>query len=111
MIDSLRIVTWNANGLKGRLGELEIFLNDQQVDIALISETHLTTRDCLRLRGYSTYHTPHPDGGAHGGSAIIIKQNVQHFQEAENVEERASDSCSSFTGERNTECSCCLFPT
>lgn len=70
--NSIRILAWNANGLKNRLVELETFLNFHKVDIALISETHYTNRNCLKIRNYSIYHTPHPDGGAHGGSAVII---------------------------------------
>ena len=39
-----RIVAWNANGLLKRKSELESLLKADDVDIALITETHLTSR-------------------------------------------------------------------
>lgn len=77
----LRITTWNANGIQNRKQELEIFLNTQNIDVCLISETHLTKQSYLKLRGYKVYHTIHPDNQAKGGSAIIIKDNINHYEE------------------------------
>lgn len=37
----LKIVCWNANGILNKKTELELFLQD--TDVALISETHLTS--------------------------------------------------------------------
>lgn len=37
MANAIRITLWNANGLKQRLQELEVFLNLQKIDICLIS--------------------------------------------------------------------------
>lgn len=47
----LRIITWNANGLIQRAHELEIFLRMNNVDIALISETHFTNKNYIRMKG------------------------------------------------------------
>jgi hypothetical protein len=71
-----RIICRNANGLTNRSQELENFLHSNSIDIALISETHLTTKSHVRIYGYQLYHTPHPDGGAHSGAATIIKNNL-----------------------------------
>lgn len=79
----LRIITWNANGLIQRAHELEIFLRTNNVDIALISETHFTNKNYIRIKGYSAYWTTHPSERARGGTAILIKQNIQHFQQEE----------------------------
>ena len=79
-LNNLHIVTWNANGLALRVNELEMFLNSNQIDIALISETHFTNKSHVRIRGFRAYWTTHPSGRAQGGSAILIKQNIQHFQ-------------------------------
>lgn len=78
--NSLRIVTWNANGLSQRVNELEIFLNSNHIDIALISETHFTTRSYIKIRECTSYHTTHLSGRARGGTAVLIKKNIQHFQ-------------------------------
>ena len=77
----LRIATWNANGILDKRIELEIFLNIQNIDVCLISETHLTRESFLRIKGYQVYHTYHPDNKARGGSAVIVKQSLAHHQE------------------------------
>lgn len=45
----------------------------------LISETHFTKKSYIKFNSYTVYHTIHPDGTAHGGSAIIIKNNIKHY--------------------------------
>jgi hypothetical protein len=36
----------------------------------------------LKIPKYRVYSTNHPDGTAHGGSAIIIKQSIKHHERA-----------------------------
>lgn len=79
----LRIITWNANGLNQRARELELFLSTNHIDIALISETHFSNKNYLKIRGFDTYWTTHPSERARGGTAVIVKQNIQHFQQEE----------------------------
>ena len=43
MINKLRIVLWNANGLARHANEIKTYLRLQEIDIMLISETHFTT--------------------------------------------------------------------
>jgi exonuclease III len=57
---------------------LEILLNDRRIDVALITETHLTPNSTLNMKGYSSYRSDHPDGTAHGGVAILIKSTLKH---------------------------------
>lgn len=57
----LRIATWNANGLLMDKQELEIFLNMQQIDICLVSQSHLTKESYLKFKSYRAYHTARPD--------------------------------------------------
>ena len=84
MMDTvLRIMTWNANGLVHRKQELEEFLYSENIDIALISETHFTNKSYLKIRGYSMYYTTHPSGRAHAGSAIIVKNGIKHHEQKE----------------------------
>jgi retron-type reverse transcriptase len=77
--NSLEILLWNANGLLQRRSELDIFLHDKRIDLALITETHLTPNLTFFLPDYLCYRTDHPDGRAHGGSAILIKSSLLHF--------------------------------
>uniref|UniRef100_A0A6M2DRL9 Putative rna-directed dna polymerase from mobile element jockey n=1 Tax=Xenopsylla cheopis TaxID=163159 RepID=A0A6M2DRL9_XENCH len=45
----------------------------------LVSETHFTCNSFIKIPEYSIYSTQHPDGRAHGGSAVIIKSKIKHF--------------------------------
>ena len=71
----LRIITWNANGFNQRAQGLEIFLHTNNVDIALISETHFSNKSHIKIRGFESYWTTHPSERARGGSAVLIKSN------------------------------------
>jgi hypothetical protein len=77
----LKITIWNANGLCQHAQEIRYFLQNNNVDILLISETHFTQKSYVKIPKYKVYHTNHPDGTAHGGTAIIIKTNIKHHQQ------------------------------
>ena len=80
MYQLLKIALWNANGLMGHAQEVKTFLIQQKIDVMLISETHFTNKSYIKINGYTVYNTKHPDGTAHGGSAIIIKNAVKHHE-------------------------------
>jgi hypothetical protein len=44
----------------------------------LISETHFTEKSYIHIPQYTLYHTNHPAGTAQGGTAIILKNSIQH---------------------------------
>jgi Endonuclease-reverse transcriptase len=75
-----KLAIWNANGLGQRSQEVKIFLLDNKIDIMLISETHFTEKSFLKIPNYKLYHTNHPDGKAHGGTAILIKSTIKHYE-------------------------------
>jgi len=74
----LKIVLWNANGL-AQHAEVKNYVQNQQVDVMLISETHFTTRSYFKITNFAIYDTQHPDGTAHGGTAILIKNGIKHY--------------------------------
>jgi len=37
----------------------------------------------MKIPNYNIYHTTHPDETAHGGTAVIIRQNIKHHIRAE----------------------------
>ena len=74
------IVLWNANGLAQHKFELELFLKQQQIDVMLISETHFTDKNYLKVNGYNFYHTQHPSEKTHGCTGIIIKSSIKHYE-------------------------------
>jgi len=80
MTKSLRIALWNANGIQTKTREVVVFLNMNNTDILLVSETHFTNRSYLRIPYYSVYHTEHPDGTAHGGTAVIVRSTIVHHE-------------------------------
>lgn len=57
MTESLRILTWNANGLRARARELKSFLH-------------------IKIQGFNVYSMPHSSRGAHDGDSIVIKDNI-----------------------------------
>ena len=69
----MSIALWNANGLAQHKFEQELFLKQQQIDIMLISETHFTDKNYLKINGYNFYYTQRPSGKTHGGTGIMIK--------------------------------------
>jgi hypothetical protein len=54
------------------------FVNLYDIDILLVSENHFTDRSHIKVPNYIIYHTLHPDATAHGGTTIIIRQNIKH---------------------------------
>ena len=81
MVSTLRIMTWNTNGLLQHKGNLLVSLVEQKRDVCLISETHFTRESYLKLRGFEFYHTIHPSNCARGGSAVIIKTGILHHED------------------------------
>lgn len=80
-MSSLKIMAWNANGLLQHQNELQVVLNTEKIDVCLISESHFTKESFIKLKGYKTYHALHPDNTARGGSTIIIKEHIYHYEE------------------------------
>ena len=46
----------------------------------LISETRFTDKNYLKINGYNFYYTQHPNGKAQGGTGIIIKTSIKHYE-------------------------------
>lgn len=73
---SLLVLLWNANGILNHTADLSLTLHEKRIDIALISETHLTNRSKIHIPDYTILRSNHPDGTAHGGAAIIIRSTI-----------------------------------
>jgi hypothetical protein len=83
MAQLLEIAVWNANGLCQHAQEIKLFIHTFNRDILLVSETHFTNRNYITKPNYNVYYTKHPDERVHGGSALIIRQNIKHYVKAE----------------------------
>jgi exonuclease III len=82
----LRIAQWNVNGLQQHKERVKLFLNQNQIDILLISETHFTCKNHLTIPRYDFCYTNHPDGTAHGGTAILIKTTIPYYEQLKYAE-------------------------
>jgi hypothetical protein len=65
--------------------EIKLFIQTVNLDILLVSETHFTNRNYITIPKYNIYYSNHPDETAHGGTAVIIEQNIKHYVR-ENIE-------------------------
>ena len=75
----LRILAWNANGVRAKILELRELLCRLKIDIALISESHLKPNQRVSVPNYLQYRTDRLDGRG-GGTAIFIKKNINHAE-------------------------------
>ena len=60
--------------------ETKLFLTQNFRDILLISEAHFTNKNYFSIPRYKLYYTNHPDGTAHGGTAILLKETIEHCE-------------------------------
>lgn len=80
MINTIKIMAWNCNGLQKHHHELQVVLDIENVDVCLISETHFTKHSHIKFKGYTVYHALHPANKGRGGSAVIIKDKIKHYE-------------------------------
>jgi hypothetical protein len=57
-----------------------MFLEEQHINILLISETHFTAASYIKIPNYRMYHANHSNTSAHGGAPSLIKKTVDHYQ-------------------------------
>lgn len=77
----LKILSWNANGIRNKLNELQALLSKTKIDIILICETKLNPHTQLKFKNYHIYrtdNTPRPGTPAHGGTAIFVHRRIIH---------------------------------
>ena len=67
----IKIFSWNANGIKNKLGELIEFLGRLKIDNLLVNETKLTSIDSLKIKNYTCLRKDREN--AAGSVAIFIK--------------------------------------
>lgn len=79
---SISVLLWNINGILNRLQELEFALHERRIDVALITETHLTSQSFLRLNGYSVYRADNPTDRPHGGALVLVKSSLAQYPTA-----------------------------
>lgn len=73
------LLNWNANGIKNHRNSLLGFLNHHNIDIACITETHLSHTDNIKFPGYKMYRADrNTPARSMGGVAILIRNKIKH---------------------------------
>ena len=66
------ILFWNCQGIRPKRKELELYLQENIVDVIALNETFLSKMQNFRIPGYDTIRNDHSTGQK-GGVAILIK--------------------------------------
>lgn len=72
-----KILNWNANSIKRRKNELQDFLQTEEINIVLITETHLRNSYRFNILNYKSYRNDR-EKKTEGGVAILTKRNIYH---------------------------------
>ena len=75
---NLKIITWNALGIRNKALEFFTFLCKHDVDLALVSETWLSSNINLSNRSYKCYRYDRQDRTG-GGVAMVVKRSIRHL--------------------------------
>ncbi|KAL4125739.1 hypothetical protein QTP88_009979 [Uroleucon formosanum] len=76
----IKLVNWNANGIKSKKSSLMEFLFRHKIDIACITETHLKNTETFKINGYNIYRKDRDTIHSSDGVAILIKRTIKHHQ-------------------------------
>ncbi len=68
----LRILQWNANGLRTKLHELLLFLLALRIQVALVQETHLDPSVDINSACSFGYQVYRKDRDRHGGGLLTL---------------------------------------
>lgn len=74
MATQIRVMNWNACGIRKNKNELEYFIKQHKIDVAIVVETLLSRDIKFVLRGFNTYRSHGPVGreGGLGRKTKII---------------------------------------
>ncbi|GFX76071.1 probable RNA-directed DNA polymerase from transposon X-element [Trichonephila clavipes] len=76
----LKLCSWNANGILNKISEFKTFVEKYSPDLLLIQETHLRPHHNINIPNYNCYRNDRiGDGRAGGGTLILTKKNVSHY--------------------------------
>lgn len=77
---NLKIAAINVNSIRANQRRLELlqFLDRYNHDIVLISETKINSQHSLTFSNYDVIRTDRPNSIQGGGTAIIIRKNIQY---------------------------------
>lgn len=78
-IMNLNILAFNCQSIRNKILEIDNHIAQENIDIALFSETWLSRNHKLYFNNFTTYRTDRANG-LHGGVALSIKNTITHTQ-------------------------------
>nr|CAH7712619.1 unnamed protein product [Callosobruchus chinensis] len=75
-MDSLKICQWNCRSAIANKNNLEHLLDEENINIALLSETWFKPNTYVNFSGFNTIRQDRSDG--RGGVAILLKSNIKY---------------------------------
>lgn len=77
MNQNVKIICWNARGIRNKIEELYKFLDVHKIDICLLCETWLNPNISIRNQNFFCYRCDRMERRG-GGVAILIRKNIRH---------------------------------
>lgn len=78
--DKLRILYWNADGIRTKQHELnDLAVGELNVDIIALCETRLADRSRINIPGFTCYRADKRGNGSGQGVAILVRVDIAHF--------------------------------
>ena len=71
----LNITFWNCQGIRSKRKELELYLNENSIDIIALNETFLNKKVNFKIQGYDTIRNDRSTGQK-GGVAFLVKHGL-----------------------------------
>ena len=84
----LNILQWNAEGIYNKKLPFAERLNQEQIDVACVQETHLNPTHRFTVRGYQTFRMDR-EGRHKGGVLILVKNNIPATEILVNTNQQA----------------------
>lgn len=76
--NKLKIMYWNADGLRLKIEELSDLLLERSIDIVAVSETRLSPTAFIEIPGYVIYREDKHTSGKGQGVALVVRNDIIH---------------------------------
>ena len=81
----LNITFWNFQGIRSKRKKLELYLNENSIDIIALNETFLHKKINFKIQGYDTIRNDRSTGSI-GGVAFFVKHGLVVNKEFKNAD-------------------------
>ena len=81
----LNITFWNCQGIRSKRKELELYLNENSIDIIALNETFLNKKVNFKIQGYDNIRNDRSTGSG-GDVAFLVKHGLVVNKEFRNAD-------------------------